>query len=259
MHRRQFWLNLIGVGLAGRWLNASERHARTQYYLLQTLYPKDAAERGRMHSFLRDGLLPAMGSLRPKPLLCLEALVARHTPQLAFIAGFSSLDSLLHVRALACSEDPSAGSLEPFGTGDGQLFEMCASTLLEATGNSPQVTAPATPPSASRVFELRDYQFPAWDSALRTRECLVALDIGIFRRAGIQPILCAAKLLGTGIPNLMCLISFDNLAARERAWSAFAADPEWEELRRTCLTRHGRGPSVIRMALYRATDYSPLR
>jgi len=45
---------------------------------------------------------------------------------------------------------------------------------------------------------------------------------GIFPRAGIRPLSKA-----TDGPNLTYLIPFENLTARDRAWTALNADPEW--------------------------------
>jgi NIPSNAP len=47
-----------------------------------------------------------------------------------------------------------------------------------------------------------------------------------FPRAGIRPLSQA-----TDGPNLAYLIPFENLAARDRAWTALNADPEWAPVR----------------------------
>jgi hypothetical protein len=49
---------------------------------------------------------------------------------------------------------------------------------------------------------------------------------GIFPRAGIRPLLQAANG-----PDLTYLIPFENLTARDRAWTALNADPEWARAR----------------------------
>ena len=66
-------------------------------------------------------------------------------------------------------------------------------------------------------------------------------------------------MFGANKPNLTYLTPFENLAAREKAWAAFAADPEWIKVRKESIDRHGQISSVIQIALYRATDYSPFK
>ena len=65
------------------------------------------------------------------------------------------------------------------------------------------------------VWELRTY---------RTCESAALADTfaAIFPRAGIHPLLQAANG-----PELAYLIPFENLTARDRAWTALNADPAW--------------------------------
>jgi len=55
------------------------------------------------------------------------------------------------------------------------------------------------------------------------------------------------------------LIPFDNLAAREKAWTAFGADPEWVKVRAESIARGGQISSTSQISLYRAASYSPIR
>jgi hypothetical protein len=61
------------------------------------------------------------------------------------------------------------------------------------------------------------------------------------------------------MPNLTYITPFDNLAAREKAWEAFAADPEWIKVRKESIDKHGQISSVIQIAVYRAAAYSPVK
>jgi hypothetical protein len=51
---------------------------------------------------------------------------------------------------------------------------------------------------------------------------LASLLGNIFPRTGIQPLLS-----GMEGPNLTYLIPFENLTARDQAWTAVNADPQW--------------------------------
>lgn len=68
------------------------------------------------------------------------------------------------------------------------------------------------------LWELRTYRTTLPALANRFDE--------VFPRAGIHPLL--RKTEG---PDLTYLIPFENLTARERAWTALNADPEWIRLR----------------------------
>jgi hypothetical protein len=118
---------------------------------------------------------------------------------------------------------------------------------------------PEKPPESPRIFELRTYHSPT----ARQRRALDArfsgAEIKIFHRSGIHPVFYSSTVFGANRPNLTYLIPFDNLAAREKAWSAFGADEEWIKVRKESVERDGQITAVIDLSLHRATAYSPVR
>src|SRR5215472_11110070 len=57
----------------------------------------------RVHAYLADTLLPRMDEIHVGPRLCLDAIVAPHTPQAALLTVFSSFDEMLDIRARLAS------------------------------------------------------------------------------------------------------------------------------------------------------------
>jgi hypothetical protein len=58
-------------------------------------------------------------------------------------------------------------------------------------------------------------------------------EIGAFQRAGAQPVFFAETIVGARLPNLTYMLSYQDLASRDKVWKAFGADPEWQRLRST--------------------------
>jgi hypothetical protein len=58
--------------------------------------------------------------------------------------------------------------------------------------------------------------------------------------------------------ELVYICAYDDLAARQRAWDAFVADPEWQEAKKQSEMN---GPLVERVVnkIWRPTKFSPLR
>jgi hypothetical protein len=55
--------------------------------------------------------------------------------------------------------------------------------------------------------------------------------VGIFRRCGLQPVFFGETIFGANMPSLTYMVGYENMAGRDKAWSAFGADPEWQKLR----------------------------
>ena len=52
----------------------------------------------------------------------------------------------------------------------------------------------------------------------------------IFQRLGMRPVFFGATIVAPKQPNLIYMLSYDDLAARERLWRAFGSDPEWKKM-----------------------------
>jgi hypothetical protein len=80
------------------------------------------------------------------------------------------------------------------------------------------------------IYEMRVYRcVPGRLPALLRRFETVTLEI--WRRHGIRQAGFWTTLVGQSNNDLTYLLAWDSMAERERAWTAFMADPEWLEKR----------------------------
>ncbi len=258
MDRRTFVGTLGGAGLtaAGGFAATTEKR---RVFVLENYYLKNGTQSGRIHDFIAKAALPALKRLVPGPQLVLDALVASHMPQVAVVTGFRSADELWEVRARVLADAELAKAVEQWENNEEAPYEHFSTSLLEATPYCPEIAATSEPRTTPRVFELRTYHSPTWKQLRALHERFAGPEIQIFSRVGVHPILYSSTVIGAQMPNLTYLIPFEDLAAREKAWNAFSADPEWIRVRKESIDRHGQISSVIQMSLWRATAYSPIR
>ena len=254
MDRRAFVGILGGVGMA--FGAGSER--RTRIYVLEQFQLKAGTQLPRLHEFLSESLLPTMNRVHSGPKIFLEAMIAAHTPQVAAIYGFSSLDEMWSVHTKLDADEALSKKMETLENGAEPSFESLDTSLLEAADYSPEI-ASSGEGAAPRIFELRVYHSPTWRQLRALHERFRGPEIKIFHRVGIHPVLYTSTLAGQNIPNLTYLIPFADLAAREKAWAAFNADAEWQKVRKESIEKSGQIASVIQVSLYKATAYSPVK
>jgi hypothetical protein len=252
MDRRSFVGILGGLGIAAD--AAPER--RTRIYALEQFKLKAGTQLPRLHEYFSQ-TLPAVNKILSGPKIFLEAIIAAHTPQVAAIYGFSSLEEISGLQTKLASDEVLAKRLEVLEAGE-QPFESLDTTLLEAADYSPEI-APSPDGATPRIFELRVYHSPTLRQLGALHERFRGPEIKIFHRVGINPILYSSTLAGQNMPNLTYLIPFTDLAAREKAWAAFNADPEWQKVRKESIEKSGQIASVIQVSIYRATAYSPVK
>jgi hypothetical protein len=58
--------------------------------------------------------------------------------------------------------------------------------------------------------------------------------------------------------TLVYLLAYPNREAREKAWKAFGADPEWQAARKKS-EENGKLVDKVDSAILMATDYSPVK
>lgn len=233
---------------------------RTGFYLLESFNMRQGAQIGRMHDHFSKVALPALKRVgHTGPMIYLEALVAPHMPQLVSIAGFKSLDDLWSVHSRINADPELVKAFEQSDASDDPAYDQQNTALLQATDYSPDVIASTAPPKTPRIFELRVYHSPTWHQLKALHERFAGPEIQIFHRVGVHPMLYTSTLIGPNMPNLTYLIPFDSLAEREKAWNAFAADAEWVKVRKESIEKHGQISSIIQIALYKATPYSPVQ
>jgi hypothetical protein len=231
---------------------------RTGFYVLETFNLQQGAQVARMHDYFSKVALPALQRVRHTgPAIYLESLVAPHMPQMIAVYGFQSLEEMWGVHTRIMQDPELAKNFEQWDSGDAP-FEQQSSVLLQAAEYSPEIVPLADAPKTPRIFELRVYHSPTWRQLKALHERFAGPEIQIFHRVGVHPVFYSSTLIGPNMPNLTYLIPFESLAAREKAWDAFGADPEWIKVRKESIEKHGQISSVIQISLFKATPYSPV-
>src|SRR5690349_22673649 len=110
-------------------------------------------------------------------------------------------------------------------------FVRVESSLLRAFEAMPTLEPSAAAGSATpRIYEMRTYESHSDRAALNKLKMFNAGEVPIFRRAGLTPVFFGETLIGARMPSLTYMLTFADMAARDKAWSAFSNDPEWKSL-----------------------------
>ena len=109
------------------------------------------------------------------------------------------------------------------------------------------------------MFELRTYESPTDQDHKRKVEMFNSGEFDVFEKAGFWQIFYGDTVIGSRMPNLTYMLVYDNLAAREKNWAAFAADPQWLKLRATPGLSDAEIVSNISNTLLRPLPFSPIR
>jgi hypothetical protein len=254
-YNRRELLEILGGESVLIGLNA--KYEEQRIFVMHQFLLENGLQLERLHTYLRGALLPALAREAGGAQIVLEAIVAAHQPQVLFLQEFSSVAAWREVMH-RLKADTALAEANAVWDQPGPYMAHTIS-LLAATNYCPALQPSAAEAPAGRIFELRVYQAPSEWQLNGVHERFAGPEIPIFHRCGIEPILYASAISGPNLPNLSYLTPFASLAAREKAWATFQADPEWHAVRQASIDQHGYTPRVITTSLFKALGYSPLR
>ena len=61
--------------------------------------------------------------------------------------------------------------------------------------------------------------------------CSIAASLRFSRGAGAQPVFFGDTLIGSRMPSLTYMLSFEDDAQMDKDWAAFSSDPRWKKLK----------------------------
>jgi hypothetical protein len=250
MHRRSLlsWLGASAVSSLNLPRVAEAQSPKGIHIVsLESFRVADADQMPRLHAYLGGTLLPFVRQIQNGPAICLEAIVAPHTPQALLVSVFSDFDEMLDVRNRTAAH---SGIRQARTELESQhVLYQVQSQVLTAAPRTLRFPAHSDRLAAG-IFEIRSYQAPGWHDEPPTRLSEV------LNRAGIEPIVSASTAASEHLPQFTYLIPFRSLVEREKAWTRFEADPEWIDMQQESAARHGSVVQVTAKSIYKPAPYS---
>ncbi|MGH9433653.1 MAG: NIPSNAP family protein, partial [Terriglobia bacterium] len=241
MKRRRFLASsLVATALAAdastSYLRGAEANWNAngrEYYELRRYEIRSGPQAKLAHSCFQNALIPALNRLGIKPVGAFNTVIGPESPSLYLLLPSSSVELLVTARfqlesdsefQTAASDFLNAPAIQP-------AYTRMQSELMLAFKGHPKLTVPpATASHGTRLFELRTYESPSDRDHARKVEMFNSGEFDVFLSAGFHPVFYGDKLIGTRMPNLTYMLSFDDLADRDRKWKAFGASPAWKKL-----------------------------
>lgn len=190
----------------------------------------------RFEDYVTNAALPAMGRMGIGPVGVFTPMGGPDTPAAYVLIPFKSLEDFATVgeKLRADAEYQKAGA-EYINTpaGDPPYLRYESSLLVAFTG-VPKLEVPAQKTAGkSRIFELRIYESHSKKANKKKIEMFNEGELALFRKHGLAPVFFGETLIGPKQPNLTYLLAFDDMAAKDKSWGAFASDPEWKKMSST--------------------------
>lgn len=203
-----------------------------QYIELRRYHLLPGTKQRAFSDFIGSVAIPAMNRAGVAKVGAFTVIYGENAPSLLVVLAHDSLESVVSLRERLANdtEYARAGAILDAPLSD-PAFVRVESTLLRAFDAMPRVEpSPNAGSTTPRIYELRTYESHSDGAALNKLRMFNAGEVPIFRRAGLTPVFFGETLLGARMPSLNYMLTFADMAARDRAWSAFSKDPAWKAL-----------------------------
>jgi hypothetical protein len=264
-NRRDFISTSIAAGVAASAITSfaeaqsQDGGGAREYYELR----KYALRRGpmgqRIDGYMRDALIPAMQRAGVGPVGVFNVLVGPGNPTLYVLMVHRSAESVLGLGPkLAKDEEYHAvgGDFQKLPATDPPYVNLERSLMVA----EPFMSRLEEPPRGNRILELRIYRSHNRAANRKKAEMFspVGGELNIFRRVGLTPVFFADAIFGEELPNLTYMLTYPDLATREKNWATFVNDPEWKKLSATPGYTDPEIVASITNALLRPAAYSQI-
>jgi hypothetical protein len=236
--RREFVCATLATGGAILTSPLAAQEKPAEFYELRKYHLRRGPAQTLVDTYFRTAALPALQRAGAGPVGVFSLMIGPDSPSVYVLIVHKSLDAFgsLPGRLAADAEYQKAGAPYLSVAATEPAFVRIETSLMQAFEGLPKLELPfggGENGRRTRIFELRTYESHSEKAAKKKIEMFNTAEIAIFRRAGLQPVFFGETLVGKNMPNLIYMLVYENMAAHDKQWSAFGADPEWKKLSST--------------------------
>jgi hypothetical protein len=274
MNRRDFVSTAMATG--GAWLaagaapgafqggsGARPQERAAEYYELRRYRLKRGPSRDLMDTYLRTAAVPAWQRAGAGPVGVFTVTIGPENPTFYVLLVHKTLDAFGALAGRLAADAEYGKAAAPYLNVEAATpaFVRLDVSLMRSFESIPKLELPfggGENARRNRIFELRIYESHSEKAAAKKIEMFNRGEIALFRRAGLMPVFFGETIAGAGLPNLTYLLVYEDMAARDKQWSAFSADPEWKKLSATPGFTDPEIVTSISNAYLRPTAYSQI-
>jgi hypothetical protein len=225
MNRRQMLLTSFASPLLGQAIHTEPVRS---FFEIRWFYLRNGSHAPRMMELLRNHWAPTAKKQGVRSVGFFQPMIGEQNPSVMMLSVFPSADAAVSAFDRMLEDSDFAAAYAKAQTPE-PAFERMEATLLRAFTGMPGLAEMDT--STHHIFEMRTYESNSMLSLQTKLDMFNGGEIQIFQRLGMAPVFFGEAIFGRRLPCLTYMLSFADLASRERLWKAFGGDAEFTKLR----------------------------
>jgi hypothetical protein len=220
---------LAGILFCGGTAGAGE----PQYYELRVYSTSSLRQQNLVNDYWLNAAVPAYNRMGIRPIGVFTGLKDSTVNGIYVLIPFEGPEGVAAVPAgLAADPVYQAAAAGFMGVPKSEpAFDRIESTLLVAfDGMKRLVPPPSTEGKKPWIFELRDYWSHSESKGINKVEMFNSGEIDLMREVGLCPVFYGRVVVGPRMPNMVYMISGENMEEHQKHWKLFGASAVWKKL-----------------------------
>ncbi len=231
---------------------------KSSFFELRTYHFADAAQQQVTEDFLQHRYMPFLHRFGINQVGVFKPVGddTAINKTLYLLIPYTSLVQFGEIKNKKPEQSIESGKAYINAPHDKPAFTRIQSVLLKAFAYMPSLAKPMlTAPREERVYELRSYESTS-ESIFQNKVHMFneGGEIALFKRLGFNAVFYSETLIGPRMPNLVYMVTFNNMKERDEHWKNFGADVEWKTL--SAKPEYQNNVSKIDNYFLRPTSYS---
>ena len=207
--------------------------SHAQYYELRVYTTKSEQQQKLVSDYWQNAAVPAYNRMGIKPIGVFTELQDSPTNSIYVLIPCDSLEVFTAIPArLAADAVYQAAAAEYMALPKSNpAYERIESSLNVAFEGMKKL---AVPPSAADkkpwIFELRTYQSPSESKGIDKVRMFNSGEVSLMQEVGLCPVFFSETLIGSQRPNLVYMVSGENMDEHKKHWDQFKSSPVWKKL-----------------------------
>jgi hypothetical protein len=222
---------IAAVGIPSR--TAAADAGQPQYYELRVYTTKSEQQQKLVSDYWQNAAVPAYNRMGIPTVGVFTELQDSPTNSIYVLIPFDAPGDFAGVPAKLAADavyQKAAADFMAVPKSD-PAYVRFESSLLVAFDSMKKL---AVPPSAAEkkpwIFELRTYQSHNESKGINKVQMFNAGEVPLMQEVGLSPVFFAQTVVGTGMPNLVYMLSGENREEHRKHFRAFADAPAWKKL-----------------------------
>jgi hypothetical protein len=204
-----------------------------QYYELRVYSAKSEEQQGLVSDYWQNAAIPAYNRIGIHPIGLFTELQDSPTNKIYVLIPYDSLKVFAAIPArLAADAVYEAAAADYMAAPKSRpAYERIESSLNLAFDGMKKLAVPSSLAEKKPwIFELRTYQSSSESKGVNKVKMFNSGEIPLMQEVGLCPVFFAQTLVGSQMPNLVYMVSGENLDEHKKHWEEFFGAPVWKKL-----------------------------